>query len=139
AVNHEEAGSGIFGLLPTQPAVGVQHTVSAREIADDQMGRIVVSPVAENEIAARESWRDGKLIFGGKTLAEVVGEFNRYNNLHLVIADPDVANQKVGGMWRTTDVEVFVAAWMAQGNGAMRERGAGDEGEIVMLYGRASK
>lgn len=56
------------------------------------------------------SWRSGDLAFQGETLEEVVKEFNRYNRRQLQIADPSLRSIRVGGTFKGTDVDSFLAA-----------------------------
>jgi len=62
------------------------------------------------DIARRLEWTTGHLTFAGETLAEAVGEFNRYNKRKLVIADRTVGYIPIGGKFRVDDVQGFVAA-----------------------------
>ena len=56
------------------------------------------------------AWREGKVAFAGETLREAANEFNRYNDVKIVIEDPDVARMRFGGYFRATDPKGFVAA-----------------------------
>ncbi len=58
-----------------------------------------------NEIA----WRDGVLVFKHATLADAAKAFNRYSTKKLILADPAVGQQTVGGTFRTNDPESFAA------------------------------
>jgi len=60
-------------------------------------------------IARKLAWTSGRLSFDGETLAAAVREFNRYNRRHLAIADPAIAQLRVGGMFDATDPESFAA------------------------------
>jgi transmembrane sensor len=54
------------------------------------------------------SWRTGVLMFRDETLGEAVAEFNRYNVRQIVIADPKVADLRIEGNFRATNVDAFV-------------------------------
>jgi transmembrane sensor len=54
------------------------------------------------------SWRTGVLMFRDQTLGEVVAEFNRYNERKIVIEDPKIADLRIEGNFRTTNVDAFV-------------------------------
>jgi transmembrane sensor len=60
------------------------------------------------ELADALAWRHGVLVFRNTNLADVVREFNRYNQTKLVIADPSIAGIKVSTDLRADDVESFV-------------------------------
>ena len=54
------------------------------------------------------SWRIGILMFRDESLGEAVAEFNRYNTRKIVIADSKVANLRIEGNFRATNVDAFV-------------------------------
>lgn len=74
------------------------------------------------------SWRSGYLVFRETALDEAVAEFNRYNRRKLVIADPDLAAIRIGGNFRSTNVDAFVRL-LEQG---FRIRATRDRNEIVL-------
>jgi transmembrane sensor len=59
------------------------------------------------EAQERLSWRSGVLMFRNQTLAEAVSEFNRYNARQIAIDDAAVANLKIEGNFRSTNVDAF--------------------------------
>lgn len=63
-------------------------------------------PLAEAEQLV--DWRSGLLVFRDATLAEAAAEFNRYNVRKIVIADPSVADLRIGGSFRWENAEGFV-------------------------------
>jgi len=60
-------------------------------------------------VARKLAWTSGRISFDGETLAEAVHEFNRYNRQHIVIADPAIAQIRMGGLFEATDPESFAA------------------------------
>jgi transmembrane sensor len=67
--------------------------------------------VVSNPVAAVEdklTWRDGRLVFDGTSLAEVAEDFNRYNRQQLLISDPSVAAIRISGTFKASNVEAFV-------------------------------
>lgn len=65
---------------------------------------------AASEIDRALAWRGGKIDLAGETLADAVGEFNRYNTRQLIIADPKLAQERFYGLFRTDDPEGFARA-----------------------------
>jgi len=63
-----------------------------------------------NEIAAELGWRQGNLIFYGTTLADAAAQFNRYNAVRLVIADPGVGRLKINGTFAANNARAFIDA-----------------------------
>jgi transmembrane sensor len=60
------------------------------------------------QLADELAWRQGRLVFRNTPLSEVVREFNRYNTIKLVIADPSVAGRRIYADLKTDDFEGFV-------------------------------
>jgi transmembrane sensor len=54
------------------------------------------------------AWRDGKLSFDRSTLADVVSEFNRYNDRQIVIEDPNLAMLQLGGSVELSNADAFL-------------------------------
>lgn len=55
------------------------------------------------------AWAHGELVFENDTLADIVGEFNRYNRTQLHISDPQLATRRVSGVFEATDTETLLA------------------------------
>lgn len=56
------------------------------------------------------SWRNGVLDFRASTLAEAVEEINRYSTTQVVLADEEMGELRVNGVFRTGQVTTFVNA-----------------------------
>jgi len=84
--------------------------LSAGETVTISASRVSVEKVAETDVDKKLSWTEGRLWFERQRLADVVAEFNRYNRRQMVIADPAIADLRVGGGFEATDPESFVAA-----------------------------
>jgi len=67
---------------------------------------VVSKPVAAVE--DKLTWRDGRLVFDGTSLAEVADDFNRYNRQQLLISDPSVAAIRISGTFKASNVDAFV-------------------------------
>jgi transmembrane sensor len=67
---------------------------------------VISKPVAAVEDIL--TWRDGRLVFDGTSLAEVADDFNRYNRQQLLISDPAVAAIRISGTFKASNVEAFV-------------------------------
>ena len=61
------------------------------------------------------SWRSGKLVFDGERLADVVADMNRYSREKLQIADADLNDRKVSGVFEATGGPAFAKALEAYG------------------------
>jgi transmembrane sensor len=89
---------------------------SARQVEHSQPAEIVltageqatVSPGAVQSsaganVAAAIAWTQRRLMFQKTTLAEVIGEFNRYNERPVRIVDPQIQGFLVSGTFSSTD------------------------------------
>ncbi len=72
--------------------------------------RVSVSRVDAQDLARRLAWTSGQLEFRGETLDFAVAEFNRYNRRHISLADPRLAQLRIGGSFKSTDPDSFAAA-----------------------------
>jgi transmembrane sensor len=67
----------------------------------------VVHRAPLRKLANELSWRHGLLAFENARLADVVAEFNRYNDERLIIASTKIDGLMVGGTFPTTNVKAF--------------------------------
>ncbi|CAN7585667.1 FecR domain-containing protein [Phenylobacterium sp. LjRoot225] len=65
---------------------------------------------APQEIERRLAWRSGQIALDGDSLAEAAEEFNRYNARRIVIEDPELAQARFVGLFRTNEPDSFAAA-----------------------------
>ncbi len=59
-------------------------------------------------VAQTLAWRDGMLSFDGAALADIVAEFNRYDDRRIVVADPGVAAIRITGTFRSSNSAAFL-------------------------------
>src|SRR5690606_40222399 len=65
--------------------------------------------VAEADIVAAASWRMRQLSFDDAGLDEIVTEFNHYNRIPIVLADPSLSSARFSGVFDANDPKSFVA------------------------------
>jgi transmembrane sensor len=75
-----------------------------------------VEQVSDQELARRESWRSGSLMFNGETLEQAVNEIGRYTTLSIEIPDPNVRAIQVGGRFQVGDIDALLSALEANFN-----------------------
>lgn len=114
--------------LPAGAAQPVICTAGAMLEARPEATRLMLSPSRVDKLL---SWRRGLVTFDGSRLAEVVAEFNRYNKTQLVITDPALAEARVGGAFRPTNLDAFVRI-LGQNLGVTAHR---EGGRIVLAAG----
>lgn len=68
-----------------------------------------VSPVREVNASLALAWADGRLVFDRASVAEVVREFNRYNNVQIRVENAVVLGNRISGTFDAADPESFVA------------------------------
>jgi transmembrane sensor len=97
---------------PDQPAALPPSisTLSAGEAVVITAKRLHVEKVADTDVSKKLGWTEGRLWFERQRLADVVAEFNRYNRRQMVIADPSIADLRIGGGFEATDPDSFMAA-----------------------------
>lgn len=57
------------------------------------------------QLRKKLAWQSGALIFKGETLEQAVVEIRRYTNKKLQIVDPTIKDKKVGGYYKTDDID----------------------------------
>jgi transmembrane sensor len=77
-------------------------------VAHASTAGVLVRRETVSEAERQLSWRAGILMFRDQTLAEAVAEFNRYNQRKIVIEDPKLADLRIEGNFRATNVDAFV-------------------------------
>jgi len=93
--------------VPVAPTVMV--ATNGRAIAPID-APIVANPVETAEVGRELAWRVGRIAFHGEALGEAAAEFSRYSAVRIQIDDPQVANEKVIGLFVSTDPVGFANA-----------------------------
>lgn len=103
-VSAAPAQRGLFSAL------GPRETVTAeanQEILLDEHGAEVV-PIAADSIPRRLAWRQHMLAFDNEPLSEAIAEVSQQTGWTFELADPALANARVGG-YVAADPEAFIA------------------------------
>jgi transmembrane sensor len=69
------------------------------------------------------AWRDGMLSFGGEVLGDAVRAFDRYGSVRIVVADPELARQRITGLFKADDPRGFATAIAASFGGVVSSQG----------------
>ncbi len=77
--------------------------------ASTHAGKIAVARIGLTEVDRALSWREGYLEFKDTPLPEAVAEFNRYRAQKIEIDDPRLNSIRIGGRFRCTDTNAFLA------------------------------
>lgn len=107
---------GMFGQKRT---ITVERDHALTLFADERLLASAVRPVAAPQQEQLLAWRDGMLSFGGETLADAVRAFDRYGPTRILVVDPELARQKVTGLFRADDPRGFATAVAASFGGVV--------------------
>jgi transmembrane sensor len=80
-------------------------TLSALEGASVAPHFQLVSKLEPNEADARVAWQRGLIVFESRTLPEVLDEVDRYTRTRFVLADERLREVRIGGQFRTGDID----------------------------------
>lgn len=98
----------VTATSPTSAPV-VQQKLTAGERFDAG----AATPVKRMTAAAASNtlaWHEGAIVFDGEPLSKAIDELNRYTDTRLVVADASIQDLRVGGRFRTGDVNGFLEA-----------------------------
>jgi transmembrane sensor len=84
-----------------------------------------VTPITAQQLSSELAWREGAIVFDGKPLSEAITEIERYTDARIVISDPQIAELRVGGRFRTGDMQEFFDALQTALPVSIRHTGAG--------------
>jgi transmembrane sensor len=93
------------GAAPA-PAATVRDLSAGQQLSTASPDYAVV-PVSPAQLSSELAWRDGAIVFDGEALSDAIAEIERYTDARIVISDPGIAGLRVGGRFRTDDVQGF--------------------------------
>lgn len=85
-------------------------TLVALETAVVEPGYQSVRPLFDGEMEVRGAWQRGMIIFDKTPLEEALAEVDRYTPIKFVVADDKLRRVRVGGDFRTGDVDGLLVA-----------------------------
>ena len=91
-------------LLAAGERVLIASSVGAQRRPYPAAAEVVTSREMERALA----WQDRRIRAAAEPLGQLAAEFNRYNQLQIVVADPVLAERRFGGSFRADDAETFV-------------------------------
>lgn len=91
-------------------AQSITTTVTAGQKATLDRGKESVESVKREELNRMLSWREGLLVFSGEPLEDVIEEISRYTSLKIMIVDPRIREIRVGGYFRTREINAIFDA-----------------------------
>ena len=85
-------------------------TVGALHTALVEPGLQFVRQLEASDIQTLLAWRQGLIFFNGTTLEDALAEVDRYTTTQFVLADERLRNVRIGGEFRTGDVDGLLAS-----------------------------
>jgi len=86
------------------------HTLGAGQQLSATGDDYSVVPVSTRRLSSVLAWRDGAVIFDDEPLSDAIAEISRYTDARIIVNDSHVAAFRVGGRYRTGDVQAFFDA-----------------------------
>src|SRR5690606_10071918 len=69
-----------------------------------------VEKIAEADIEAELSWRQGNLVFRGETLDEAIAEISRYTSVEFNFSDNEIRDIRIAGLFKAGDIQGLLTA-----------------------------
>ncbi len=91
-----------------QPDAVPAAIITAGDVAVARGPSTLLAAKSEERVISTLAWRGGMLDFDRTSLADAVGEFNRYNTKKIVIGDAETATIRIGGTFQASNVDAFV-------------------------------
>jgi transmembrane sensor len=93
---------------PDDPDAVSSTIITAGDVAIALGPSTLVADWGEDQVKRSLAWRGGMLSFSDARLADVAGEFNRYNIRQIRISNGRTADIKIDGAFQASNVEAFV-------------------------------
>jgi transmembrane sensor len=98
------------GAHPHSAAVPTVRALNAGERLSTASLDYAVMPITAQQLSTELAWREGAIIFDGEPLSEAIAEIERYTDARIVVSDPEIGALRVGGRFRTGNVQEFFDA-----------------------------
>jgi len=83
-------------------------------------------PLGQRAIEDKLAWQTGAIVFKGENLECAIKEISRYTDQHLAIVDASIRDLRVGGRFRTDDIDQLINA-LARGLNIKAEYADGNQ------------
>jgi transmembrane sensor len=98
------------GAHPRSAAAPTVRALSAGERLSTASLDYAVMPITAQQLSTELAWREGAIIFNGEPLEDAIAEIERYTDARIIVSDPEIAALRVGGRFRTGNVQEFFDA-----------------------------
>lgn len=107
--DHTVRPHGSVGSAPALPSLTVRALNAGERLSTAGRDYSVV-PISPQQLSSELAWREGAIIFDAEPLSEAIAEIERYTDARIIVSDPQIAALRVGGRFRTGDVQEFFDA-----------------------------
>jgi len=104
----------------------VEMSAGSRFVAADPAEWLISSV----DTAKESAWLKGRLVFDGEPLSAVVAEMNRFSDRKLSLSDPALGATPVSGVFKTGQIDAFVAALKTYG---LADVGRADDKQVELV------
>jgi transmembrane sensor len=80
--------------------------ISSNFTSSDSLDTPIVK-YAQGDLVRKLSWLDGRLVFAGESLEEVVAEVSRHTPLLIEVTDPELRKLRIGGQFRAGETDAL--------------------------------
>ena len=110
--NKRRTAKGWGGPTDTEPKIKEVLTslTAGQSIVIPTVADSLVDPVINHErgeLARKLSWLEGKLVFAGESLDEVVQEVSRHTPIKIEVADPELKTMRIGGQFKAGETDAL--------------------------------
>jgi transmembrane sensor len=114
------------GRVEVRPAAATTvRALNAGERLSTASTDYAVVPITAQQMSSELAWREGAIIFDGEPLSAAIAEIERYTDARIIVSDPQIGAMRVGGRFRTGDVQEFFNALQTALPVSIRHGGAG--------------
>jgi len=115
-VDRSAAGTRV-ALLEGQVTVSDARRPATRTLARGQMVHVAadgqLDPTRPLDTAEAEGWTNGRLVFRGERLADLLATMNRYASRRITLANAGMGELRVSGSFHAGDQDALVSALVA--------------------------
>lgn len=118
-----------LGIVPPLLVQSSTNTVQAGEEIVLGTPEETTKQLSDEDIEAKLSWREGRLIFRGERLEAALAEVERYTTVQFVFLDDEIRTREVVGRFRAGDVDSLLLALRLNFNVAYERI---DDGQVLL-------
>lgn len=101
---------GVVEVWSSRDPSNVQRLQAGQTLAISAASQEPPAEATHDEMQRRLAWREGEIVLAGESLSTAVAEFNRYNDVQIVLADTTLSNTEWIGRFRTNEPQAFARA-----------------------------